>query len=60
MHAMNRRSFLGRGAAAAEKYARSSNVRATMIFNNECPAVNDLFREERLARLAEKAAQEPA
>ena len=38
MHAMNRRSFLGRGAAAAEKYARSSNVRATMIFNNECLA----------------------
>lgn len=34
--------------------------RATMIFNNECRAVNDPYREERLARLAEKAAQAPA
>jgi hypothetical protein len=31
-----------------------------MIFNNECKAVNDPYREERLARMAEKAAQAPA
>jgi para-nitrobenzyl esterase len=30
-----------------------ANQRATMIFNNECKAVNDPFREERLARIAE-------
>jgi para-nitrobenzyl esterase len=34
--------------------------RATMIFNNECSAVNDLFREERLARAELKAAGAPA
>jgi para-nitrobenzyl esterase len=26
------------------------NTRATMIWNNECKAVNDPYREERLAR----------
>lgn len=34
--------------------------RATMIWNNECRAVNDPFREERLARMAAKASQAPA
>jgi para-nitrobenzyl esterase len=29
--------------------------RATMIFNNECKAVNDPFREERLAGAAMKS-----
>jgi para-nitrobenzyl esterase len=29
-----------------------ANQRATMIFNNECRAVNDPYREERLAREA--------
>jgi para-nitrobenzyl esterase len=38
----------------------NTDQRATMIFNNECKAVNDPFREERLARIAEKAAQAPA
>jgi para-nitrobenzyl esterase len=38
----------------------TAEQRATMIFNNECKAVNDPYREERLARLAEKAAQAPA
>jgi para-nitrobenzyl esterase len=35
----------------------TTDQRATMIFNNECKAVNDPYREERLARVAEKAAQ---
>jgi para-nitrobenzyl esterase len=30
--------------------AFDANQRATMIFNNQCKAVNDPFREERLAR----------
>src|SRR5579864_3703642 len=40
--------------------AFTTDRRATMIFNNQCRAVNDPFREERLARVAEKAAQAPA
>jgi para-nitrobenzyl esterase len=33
-----------------------ANQRATMIFNNQCSAVNDPFREERLARAAIRTA----
>ena len=38
----------------------TTDRRATMIFNNECRALDDPFREERLARLAENAARAPA
>jgi para-nitrobenzyl esterase len=34
-----------------------ANQRATMIFNTECRAVNDPYREERLARAAVRASQ---
>jgi para-nitrobenzyl esterase len=34
--------------------------RSTMIWNNECRAVNDPFREERLARIAAKVTQASA
>ena len=32
--------------------AFTPNQRATMIFNNECRAVHDPYKEERLARIA--------
>jgi para-nitrobenzyl esterase len=38
----------------------SLEQRATMIWNNECRAVNDPFRDQRLARIAAKATQAPA
>jgi len=38
----------------------TTDQRATMIFNNECRAVNDPYHEERLARIALKASQAPA
>jgi hypothetical protein len=34
--------------------------RGMMIYNNECHFANDPFREQRLARIAEKAAGAPA
>jgi len=38
----------------------TAEQRATMIWNNECYAVNDPFHDERMARLSLKAAAAPA
>jgi para-nitrobenzyl esterase len=38
----------------------TAEQRATMIWNNECRAVNDPFHDERMARLSLKAAAAPA
>jgi len=35
----------------------TASQRATMIFNNECRAVHDPYKEERMARIAAKVAQ---
>ena len=70
-----RQPLAGKMSAAYVAFARSGNPnhkgipnwapfdtqqRATMIFNNECKAVNDPYREERLARANLKALEATA